>query len=75
MLPQPPRWTQHLLIVLGVAAFLLLTCFLLAAAVSEPALRDALGRTAFFGSLIVWPAYFAVCVVAISVRVWRHLMR
>ena len=72
MLPPPPQWPTRALIALMAAAFVLIACLALATTVTDAALRDALGRTAIYGSMIVWPAFFAVCVIAVGVRVWRH---
>jgi hypothetical protein len=53
MLPLPPRWTGWALTTLFVAAIALLLCLAAATQMTDTALRDALGKTYFYGTTFV----------------------
>ena len=76
MWPPPPRWVGWALTVLLIAGLALIGCLFAASLVTDTALRDALGVTYVVGTyFVVAPAFVAVCLVAITVRVWRHFKR
>jgi hypothetical protein len=72
-LPPPPKWVPWGLAIVLLASVAFWVVLWIATQTSDMGLRDTLGMIHIYGFyFIVAPAFLAICLVGIGVRLWRH---